>query len=70
MLYIVANYVTQTKKLHRIVIYNFTINILKLQIVTILNNYPQGESNNPKCFICNVIYCNAMHFVDFYIFVI
>lgn len=70
MLYIVANYVTQTKKLHSIVIYNFTIKILKLQIVTILKNYPQGESNNQKCFICKVIYCNAMHFVDFCIIVI
>jgi len=41
-----ARYDTQTKKWHSIVMYNFTIKILKLQIVTILKNYPQGESNN------------------------
>jgi len=41
-----ARYDTKTKKLHSIVMYNFTIKILKLQIVTILKNYPQGESNN------------------------
>jgi len=31
----------------------------------ILKNYPQGESNNQICFMCKIIYRNAIHFVDF-----